>query len=76
MRGETAGELVLTDWRRQCLYHGNGIKTRRCSELSYGCLPFGASVAVQTDHGKHLRLAVCMTFHTVCASSTEGGVCR
>lgn len=64
----------VDDWRRQYLNHGNGKKkTWSCTEISYVCLPFGASVAVQTNHIKHLRLAECMTVHTV--FELHGGRC-
>lgn len=75
MRGETAGGLVLTDWRRQCLYHGNCKNTWNWTEILHGCLQFAASIAVRTDYMKHLRLTVGTIFHTVCRSSTGGVFC-
>lgn len=70
MRGETAGGLVFMDWRRWYLHHGNSKNVWNWTEILHGCLQLAASIAVQTDYKKHLRLTVSTIFHTVCTSST------
>lgn len=70
MRGKTAGGLVFTDWRRQCLHHGNSKNARNWTEILHGWLQFAASIAVRTDYMKHLRLTVSAIFRTVCTSFT------